>query len=193
MNTQTLAEMLSGAGITYAVLDEEESLIRILIPEDSRAFLKALASKSGWKQCRDRSGDLYLYGTKHFLYYSINEIRLIVCCQLACRSTLNNGWVPLDRKINGQALERVRMEGNIYYLGVEDELCYLTAKCVYTDRTFDPRDIRRIEACMSVADRAALIPKLEGVFFRFTDRLLQLLAAGKYADIIASLWRFAAY
>ncbi len=193
MNVQMVAELLSQEEIPYAVLDEEDSTVRILISEDSRELFKKLAAKMGWKKIKDKSGDLYLYGMRHFLYYSCNGIMLIACCQLACRSTLNNGWVPLDRRINGQALENSRKKEKICYLGAEDELCYLTAKCVYTKKKFNDNDIERIEACMSVVDREMLIPKLEGVFFRFTDRMLQMLDRKEYADIVASLLCFAEY
>lgn len=193
MNAHKIAEVISRAGIAYAILDKEGSLVRILISEDSRNLFKTSASKAGWKTIKDKSGDLYLYGMKHFMYYSVNGITLIVCCQLACRSTLNGGWVPLDRKINEHTFENLRSEESIYFLGAEDELCYLTAKCIYTAKNFCTSDVKRIEACMSVINRAALMPKLEGVFFRFTDSLLELLDQRKYDDIIPSLWRFAAY
>lgn len=190
---QKISDVISQSGIAYAILDKEESCLRILIAEDCQNLFKTSASKAGWKAVKDKSGDLYLYGTKRFMYYSVYGITLIVCCQLACRSTLNDGWVPLDRKINGHALEDLRLEERIYFLGAENELCYLTAKCIYTEKNFCASDIKRIEACMSVIDRELLLPKLEGIFFRFTDGLLQLLEQRKYIDIIPALWRFAAY
>lgn len=193
MNVQRIAETLTQAAIPYALLDEENSLVRILISEDKIEFLKKTAAKSGWKQIKDKSKDLYLYGMKRFLYFMVNGETLVVCCQLACRSTLNNGWVPLDKQINGLALVNVTQKGRLYYLSAEDELCYLAAKCVYTEKEFDKNDIRRIEACMSMVDRERLMPKLEGVFFRFTEHLLQLLERKEYDDIIPSLWKYAAY
>lgn len=193
MNTQILTAALSQADIPYAVVDKEEPFVRILIPEDSREAFKTLAAKSGWKKTKDKSGDLFLYGMKHFLYYSVDGIKLNVCCQLACRSTLNNGWIPLDRRINDHLFEYIRLNDGVCYLGAEDELCYLTAKCVYTEKAFGSGDTERIEACMAVADREVLIPRLDGIFFNFTNKLLQLLAEQKYSDIIASLWRFSSY
>lgn len=193
MNAQTLAVSLSQAEIPYAIIDQDETFISILIAEKSRESFKALAAESKWKKIKDKSKDLYLYGMKHFLNYSMNGIKLHVCCQLACRSTLNNGWIPLDRKINDHLFEHIRSINSVCYLGVEDELCYLTAKCVYTEKEFHPADIERIKGCMIAADRTQLVPKLEGIFFHFTDILLQLLTEQRYSDIVASLWRFAAY
>lgn len=193
MNIRVITEALSENGISYALLDNEEKEVRIPISEESREAVKKLAGKAGWKKMKDRSGDLYLYGMKHFLYYLVENCRLIICCQLACRSTLNDGWVPLDRKINGQALSDIRIKDQICYLGAEDELCYLLAKCVYTVKFFKDADRKRLEEDMSTVDAAGLLPKLEGVFFRFTDKILELLHEKKYDDIITALWRFAEY
>lgn len=192
MNIQSLADILSRSNIPYAVMDEG-IYTRILISEKDLDTFNTLACRYGWKKIKDRTGDLYLYGMKHFLYYSAENLKLCVCCQLACRSTLNNGWVPLDRKINNQVLEHICTRNNICYLGAEDELCYLTAKCVYTEKVFNKDDIKRIENCMAVISKTALLPKLESIFFKFTDKLFLLLTKREYTDIIASLWRFSSY
>lgn len=193
MNIQIIAKSLTHAEIPYALVDEGNSEVRILISEDNIESMIKTAAKMRWRRIKDRTGDLYLYGMKRFLYFAVDGKTLVVCCQLACRSTLNNGWVPLDKQINGQALSNLVCKENLYYLSTEDELCYLTAKCVYTEKVFCQRDIERIEACMSRVDRGILIPKLERVFFKFTGCMLRLLERKEYDDIIASLLQYAAY
>lgn len=102
--------------------------------------------------------------------------------------------MPLDRKINIDILKRVR-NGNAGFPvpGYEDELCYLLAKCVYTQKSFSAGDIERIGECLAHADKEVLMPKLEGVFFRFSERVLEMAKKGEYEDIIPSLFKFADY
>lgn len=193
MGLQLITETLKKAGIAYALLDEKDKNVRILISEKDRRSIITLAGNVGWKRIKDKSGDLYLYGMQRFLYYSAGAVTLTVCCQLACRSTLNDGWVPLDRKINEEALARCRKENDVMRLGKEEELCYLLAKCVYTDKCFEKEDIERIESCFSGTEKTNVLPKLEGIFFRFSERMLEMLEKKEYEDIIGALWRFAEY
>ena len=167
---------------------------RILCEKQEREKLAALLKKEGWRENRAVfRQDKYLYGTEPFLAMEKGNARLVLLCQIACRSTLHGEWVPLDRQINLGALDRLRREDGLPRLSCEDELCYLLAKCVYTEKAFAEPDVSRIAVCLKKADREILMPKLTGVFFRFTERLLQLAEEKKYEEIIPSLWRFAEY
>lgn len=188
-----IVAVLEQAGIAYACLEQSEKEIRLLISEKQRDLLQKIVGKNGWKKNKDKSGDLYLYGMKRFLYYSVGDVRVTVCCQLACRSSLNEGWVPLDARINNQALTDMKKRDGVSLLKPEDEFCYLMAKCVYTVKAFGIQDIERIKRSLAASDREALMPKLESVFFRFSGRLLQLTDAHKYEEIIPGLWAFAEY
>ena len=194
-NKKIVLDILKEAEIAYAVLDDEDRLLRILIHNSQKKQWMGAAKNKGLKQIKDKSGDVYLYGMDHFLYYDIDGERLIVCCQLACRSTLNGEWVPLDRKINNGALDKAiySEEDKAYAPGAEDFLCYLLAKCVYTEGGFSDSDKQRIEQCMSKTKKQVLMPKLEGVFFCFTEKLLQMLEAKDYDSIIEALYRYAEY
>lgn len=178
-----------------ALLDIEENLLRILIDAEQKDKYVQVLKKLGWRQQKDTSKDLYLYGMDHFLYFVMEDVKLVVCCQLACRSTLNGEWVPLDRKINNFALERVVMEQDtVMPVPVaEDFLCYLLAKCVYTKESFCKEDIARIENCMKQVKELQLSDKLEGVFFYFTDTILEMVNKGQYDDIVEALWCYSEY
>lgn len=194
--TLDMIKKISEADISYALLDEENRGVRILLEEsDKQKFLK-LAKTNGWKKLRDKSGDLYLYGIERFWYYQMEEIRLTVCFRLACRSTLNSGWVPLDRKINSGALNRTVSDGSnskIRRLEPTDELCYLLAKCVYTDHIFQQCDRERIQKCLIQVKEPEVSDKLAGIFFHFTPVLLDMLQKKEYEDIERALWQYADY
>ena len=66
----------SGASEAIEVGDFEGAYLEddvILIDKDNKkSFAKKLKS-AGWKQLKDKSGDLYLYGMEHFMYFIKNE------------------------------------------------------------------------------------------------------------------------
>ena len=192
---KVIDKALKKAGIRYAILDSEEKSCRILISPDQKNDLIKAASGSGWKKLKDKSKDIYLYGMDHFLYFTVNDVKLTVCFQLACRSTLNGEWVPLDRKINNFAMDRIVMaEGaDTYEPMPEDFLCYLLAKCVYTEKGFSEEDKRRITKCSKKVDTNVLMPKIEGVFFHFSETMLKMIDEGDFEHIIEALWRYAEY
>lgn len=191
--TKKIIARLVEKDIPYVLLDEEKEVVRILISANEKeAFIKQ-AKQWGFKREKDTSKDLYLYGMDHFLYYQAEGENLVVCFQLACRSTLNGEWVPLDRKINNFALNRAVKQKDSMVLGEEDALCYLLAKCVYTKGQFQPYDIERIEDNLKKAEEEALKDKLEGVFFRFTSEMISMLRAKDYENIIEALWCYAEY
>lgn len=177
----------------YVVLDEEDDLIRILLQSEEKEKIISFLKKNGWKCEKKKSGDKYLYGMERFLEFRLNSQLLIVCFQVACRSTLNGEWIPLDRKINVTALSNRIFIDSIPHLSVEDELCYLLAKDVYTEKNFSNIDQHRIEKCFGNVDIDVLMPKLEGVFFRFSDQMIKMLREKKYSFIIKSFHEFAEY
>lgn len=190
-----IIDVIMKENIPYALLDAENNIVRILISNTKKNEFSSMAHKNGWKKIKDKSKDIYLYGMDHFMYYAYNDVKIEVCCQLACRSTLNKGWVPLDRMINIGALDRVvcSKEDKVSVLSAEDFLCYILGKCVYTDEKFSNYDIDRIEKCLNNAEDKLLRTKLQGVFFNFTDELIEMLNEKKYDDLIDALWCYANY
>lgn len=179
--------------IAFAVLDADNSSMIVLASPSSKDNIKSLLACQGWKKIKDNKKELYLYGMDRFLYYVQGNQKLTVCFQISCKSTLNGEWIPLDKKINDAALNRVKVEDEYVYLSPEDDLCYVLAKCVYTEKTFAGADVERIERDFTRADINILLPKLEGVFFKFTRILIGMLNRKAFDRVIEELWCFADY
>lgn len=178
--------------IPYAVTDISDSSLSLLADSGDDDRIAALMKDNGWKKTGDH--DKYLYGMHPVFNYSKDALKAYIFFQLACRSTLNNAWVPLDRCINIGALERrIKDPEYGYMLSGEDMTCYLLAKAVYTDKRFSDTSISMIEKSMAGSDRDVLVPKLEKVFFRFTDKLLSMLESGQYDSITEALFSYAGY
>ena len=185
----------SESNILFALLDDEEQTLRILASSEKKKDIAMAMQKKGIKKLKDKSKDLYLYGMDHFDYYEINGVKLTVCYQLACRSTLNGEWIPLDRKINNYVMDRIveTNEKGIFTPMPEDYLCYLLAKGVYTQKCFSDYDIKRIEEVREKVDNSILTPKIDGVFFRFSDTILKMTKDNAYEDIVDALMRYSDY
>ncbi|GEM_PF-6063712 len=180
--------------LCFAVLEEREHFSRIFVSLRDKDKVSRIFEDNSWNKLKETPRESYLYGMEHFCYYESHGEKITVVFQLACRSTLNSAWVPLDRKINLTAIERITLDSNgIPRLCAEDELCYFLAKCVYTDKTFDLQDIKRIESCFAKSDINQLMPKIESVFFRFSQKMLEMVQNKEYDHIINALWAFAEY
>lgn len=171
--------------VEYAYLEND----RILIDEIKSKDVMHCLKKNGWKPIKMNKKDLFLYGMKPFEYMKKGNEILTVCCQIACKSTLHGEWIPLDRMINVGALER----SSDHRLCPEDDICYILAKCVYTNRRFSERDIKRIGENMLRADKDILLKKLGGVFFEYVDDLLRQIENRNYDNIISNLWQYDKY
>lgn len=189
----SLFRILAKNDIEYAILDVSDSIINILCKAEKKKQVKQALGSDGWKRIKDTSNDVYLYGMDHFLYFENNGMKTVICFQIACRSTLNGEWVPLDRKINTYAMSLIESRDGLSYLCPEDELCYLLAKCVFTKKKFSETDTTRIKNCFGRVSIEKLMPKLEGVFFRFSGKMMDMIRQGDFNNIISSLWQFAEY
>ena len=156
-----LLRQLHSEGIPFALIEDDRNSMRILSSPASRDRIKKLLREQKWARIKKRDKDIYLYGMDHFLYFKKGSISLTICFQLACRSTLHGEWVPLDRKINHTALAKADHSRVPPSLCPEDELCYLLAKCVYTEKCFSDDDQSRIKRAVERVDERLLMPKIE--------------------------------
>lgn len=181
---------LDSSGIEYCVIDVENENLDILVSESFEAVKLKI---KGWKEKKDRK--LYLYSLKRRKVFIKDALTVSFNYKLACRSTLNGAWVPLDRRINDGALERAIFdtERGFRVLSPEDEVCYLLASCIYTIKGFSSDHRSRISDSMKRGDAEEIKKKLSKVFFYFTDRLLQMVKDRDYDDIIPALYAFAGY
>lgn len=178
-----------------ALVECTENRIILLAKKESAEQLEKFIIKNGFRRNRKKfKHDKYLYGMERFLDYEKDGAEILIVFQLGCRSTLHGEWVPLDRKINGSVFQGLYTDKDgICRISYEDELCYLLAKCVYTEKAFSKTDRERIEICMGQIDEEKISPKMEGVFFRFTPKLFKLIHEQAYEEVISSLLKYADY
>ena len=183
-NICNILKDLKSKGCSFAVVDERCDELWILVSK-LKEFCAEL-KKCGFSKVSKFKNDIYLYGMTPFMCYKKEGCCIVLCEQLACRSTLNGGWVPLDRKINLNALSKLRnTEGGIPILSPENEICYLLAKSVYTDKSF-ANTADKINQCINELNEVEFMEKLEGVFFKFSRKILELCKNKQFDVIIKS-------
>lgn len=183
---------LQKSNVIPILMDYSDTNCLLLVNNLNKA--KSILKKMNVKKLKDNPHELYLYGVDKFGYYSKNGLNLTLCGSLACRSTLNGGWVPLDRKINLSAFDNLRIDPEGYnHLAYDNELCYLLAKCVYTTRYFSEEDCNRIQVCLNYLKDEDVYQKIEGVFFNFSHEILVLCRNACYENIVESVWLFSDY
>ena len=182
--------VLESFGVAHCVVDIGVDGMELLLAE---SFDSRKRKFKGWKVMTDKN--LYLYSLKPRLIYQSGQMSIYCNYKLACRSTLNGAWVPLDKCINDGVLERASydQEKGFSVLSPEDEICYLLASCIYTMKQFAPKHREQISRCLENGNKEEIVRKLSKVFFFFTDRLLQLVKSGEYDEVIPALYAFAEY
>jgi len=178
--------------IEFVIIDVEDDVVTILSDKEQIDILVDSVENAGWKKQKDTTGDIFMYGMNPFVYLQRENYKIRICCQLSCRSTQRNAWIPLDRIINKPGIIKNDGIGG-FFISHEDLICYLLAKGVYTNGYFSDKDIARINKELSSADKTLLMSKLEMVFFKFSSRILEMAQSGNYKDIKEALWSFSDY
>ena len=191
---EQIIEEFARKRINYCLLDEQTQSLTILAVNVDKNTVKESLRAAGFKKKKDKSGDVYLYGMDRYDYYECDGYQVTVCYQIACRSTLNREWVPLDRIVNLTAMQtRVLGDDNIYRLNPVDNICYRLAECVYTNKIFDDFSREDITNSLNIANRQLLRQKLALVFFGFTDIMIKKIEENAYESIIDDFWRYSDY
>lgn len=197
MNKQILDVLnaLTEYRIAYALLDETESRVFLIVDSTRKQDLQHIFEKLKWVgQKNKRKQEIFLYGMDKFMDFALDNNEITICFQLACKSTMHGEWIPLDRKINDVALNRAALN-NASRCVLENhvDLVYRVTKCVFTKGEFSQEDISIIEQYKELLHDPQTAEYLMCVFFAFTPTLLRMLELKDYANIVQTCFEFAEY
>lgn len=188
---KTLVNFIEKGQYPYCVLDTSDHEINFLISEDADEAVRN--AMKGWRRMKRK--EIYLYSLKPILHYRKKNYEIHYHFRLACRSTLNGAWVPLDRCINVSALENAVTDVNTGFrvLAADDTVCYLLADCIYTKKCFPFEKRNIILKKLEEAGNDILNEKLSKIFFRFSGKLLDMVRKEAFDEIIPMYYAFAEY
>jgi len=181
----------NGKDIDIVVLEENREKFEILMAGAN--FYKTshpLGIENGYE---------FLYGLQEFQFWKLNDatadLYVDASFALSCKGLLPQTWIPLDKKIQ-ERIWRMRVwdaENNWWILDAETRFVYYLVRCIFDKQIFSEKYIYEIEKTYPIVDKVVIRELLQVIFFKYTDRLLQLIEERKYEIIRADYIRFRDY
>lgn len=142
---------------------------------------------AGWK---------LLYGAEDCIMRKIpDSLEVDVHTSLCVKSLLGNLWIPLDRSIQTYLwAHRTWDEAQGWWQMDERTLTvYLLARCIFDKQAFPAPYRREIPHHVAMLDDPIVCDMLGKVFFRYAPRLVELVRAERFDDIVEDYLSFADY
>lgn len=201
-------DILNKCNIQYVLIKNDDDRIPesvedgddvdILIhPTDYNKFAD-LMNKEGYIKVHNEFKKYYfIYGLKPDLYLKKNEAYFHAYDRLACTSFTNMGMakIPLDDYIQNY-IWKTRVWDNYNRWWIMDNriiLLYLLVRSVFDKKFFKSKYIREIEKRIQLLDDKDFVYMCEKVFFKFTDRLIEMVKSKQYDNIIIEYKTFTDY
>lgn len=200
--------MLNGRGLTYVLIKNDGGLIPnrvadgndvdILIhPDHYEKFLDAVRDEGFERLPGESKKYFFLYKMRSDIYLRKDDAFFHAYDRLACVSFTNMGLskIPLDNEIQ-QYIWRHRIwdESNGWWINDDVViLLYLIIRSVFDKQRFRPIYIAEIELREDLLDDSEFVRLCRLVFFRYSERLIEMLRARRYDEILLDYQHFCDY
>ena len=158
-----------------------------------------LLEKCRLNKLNDINNENYWYGaSKPKIWIMENNERITIYKQLLVRSLTSGIWIPLDKIIQKSAFEnRTKFEISsgeyAFILCNIDKIVYSISNSVFTTKVFSENDISFITRKLSQIDVEQLEYRLDKVFFKYTEKLMEQINNGSFNQILHDYIRFKEY
>lgn len=115
--------------------------------------------------------------------------------KLACHSLMPKIWIPLDASINESiwADKLWDSENGCWRMDDKNLFVYLIARSIFDKKFFSSEYVLEMEQLMHLLGNHEVKERLERVFFSYTGRILELLSARRYTEIVEDYITFTDY
>lgn len=193
--------LLNENSIQYCKVEwrEQERLLEMFVHPESNSVLQELLTSLGYKKIKSNTEEYaFIYRLISDAFWEAENGMIIhTACQMSSvsLSNISKCMLPLDNCIQKSIWDNKYWddESGSWKLSEEDYLIFLVTKAVFNLKKFDADTIRRIDCCNVDYESKFLEFKLEGVFFRFTQKLIGYLKEGSYDNIIRAYRTFCDY
>ena len=176
-----------------------ESDIDIIIHPEDWFEARQLLKNNKWFEVMHPFDNLkdfvFLYGMQRFKFFIRGAAKLDVCFQLACRSTNDGEWIPIDQEIQDSVWggRYLCEKKKCYVLDPVDECVHLLARAFF-DKNQVPIDYsERVMFLYSKIDSEKFQKCLELVFFRAAREVHVLVQNGSLMDLKKCILSFDDY
>ncbi|MCM1303078.1 MAG: hypothetical protein NC305_08480 [Lachnospiraceae bacterium] len=185
------AQLRDGKDIDILVCHEDiDEFMRFMEQENFQKKIHPVGKLAGWKLA---------YQMHDFLFYkkrkSPYKFYVDVSQELCCHSVMPNVWIPLDRKIQEDAWQyrRYDHEKGWWCLDERTELIMYLVRAVLDKQQFSSGYVENIKLRCYLLDDVTTRERLKLVFFKYTDRLTEMLKKEEYDKIITNYYKFKDY
>ena len=174
--------------------------IDILVKDRDEERFTSLMLSSGFEGITHphshRGGWCLAYGASDIASFKNNDFLTVdVCSKLCLKSLMGNIWIPIDKYINDRVWKNKIWDLSNGWWALDDEtlLVYLVSRCVFDKGAFNQSYVEEIESRAELLHRDEVQEMLRMVFFRFKDKLIEMLADKLYDSIVESYISFNSY
>lgn len=141
------------------------------------------------------SGLVYLYAVTPFDFFKHDGYFFDICYQMVCKSPNGGEYMPVDQIVQNSVWDNRKQNSQFgwYELSNEDLLVHLLTRCIFDKSTFKKGYTDKIEILKKEADINALKKRLNMVFFKFTEKLINKVMNAEYDSIINDYFSFKEY
>ncbi|WP_027206060.1 nucleotidyltransferase family protein [Butyrivibrio fibrisolvens] len=205
-----LFDILNSGGIKYMLIKnidnelpdklKKRKDIDILVHPNDVVKIRTLLENEGFERVIHsqsvESGWKLLYGAHDCsMYRSKNLMEVDIHDSLCVKSTMVNGWVPLDKRINDVIWDTREWdeELNCWKLNLKIMFVYLIARSIFDKGTFSDPYINEINRHGNLLDDEQVKSYMEVIFFGFSEKLKKLIKTKQYGIIVDEYYRFSDY
>lgn len=179
-------------------IDGSKDIDLIIHPNDKNLFHHIMRN-STFSLCKHPwdfgENFIFLYSMTPLEFYIDEPYSLDICFELSCRSLNNGEWIPLHQKIQNLLWSERRLvsEPWFYEQPYSCELLHLITKAIFDKKYFPKSYQERINELLKFVDLIVIEELLNQVFYKYTPKLIDLIASSKFEEIFESYITFTDY
>ena len=173
--------------------------IDILVKHEQLDNLRTFFEKNGFNELpHPHRGNIFLYGVKKFKFFK-NQAKVLydLNFHLVCRSLDAGQWIPLDQMVQESAWKNKRFvetaECKYWALSYEEEFITLIVRSIFDKKKFQDGYIKRIIELFDLVNMDDVKVKMNLIFFKYTDSLLNQIQDGQFKNILNNYISFMKY
>jgi hypothetical protein len=181
----------------YRLVNSLENRYSLLCKETDGHKIISLASNLGYEVVSHpisiSNGYTFGYNLSPFLFFLDGKISYEVFFQIPSLSLTKKYIIPLDKTIQNRAWDSFYMDNGIKRVCLDVELIYIITRCVFQKKDFYDCDIQWINEHKKLLKEELTQNLLKKVFFRYTERLIELIVTEQYKSIYLDYLCFKEY
>lgn len=172
--------------------------IDLLVKKEDMDHFRRFMESLGYNGEIHSDNRQFLYGlTDSYMYQNKCDkdgFRVHVFNQLSCKGLLPF-WIPLDKEIQKYAWDNKVWNGSNQWWELDKDtmFTYLIVRCIFDKKSFSSEYIMDIEKYYLEIHYNIVKSFLGKIFFRYADRLFDLIGEKRYEEIVEDYLSFSDY